>query len=182
MRDVVDAHARVGASSGTSTTEVLRLIDGQTNNALGVSRAFWADASFVRGSVYDNNGLAGFGYDLGAFVAGGDLLRDDRRAFGIYGGYGTSDMDEHAAIDQSFSGDAFHLGGYGRFTEPSGWSFTGSAGLMWGSQTTDKTTPSVGGALVGQPRQSLTHSAISFRPLRQNPMNMVAEPSHLFWG
>jgi len=150
VRDVVMRHAALGMEdlTGASATQLAASMGAGLPFAQAQggpsNRALWFDVAYVNGRVDDDGQLAGFGYDLAALVVGGDFVEAGDATLGGYFAYGTSKMSEHAKVDQDFDGYGVHLGGYGNWALASGWSVSAAAGVMWGSQSTTRISPSVG--------------------------------------
>ena len=93
----------------------------------------WLDAAYVDGQVDGSSDETGdFDYNLGAFIIGGDLVRNKKYTLGVFGAAGQSNMDEHDNIDQDIDGDVFHLGGYGQHRFDNGYRLSGLIAGFYG--------------------------------------------------
>ncbi|MDU9007113.1 autotransporter family protein [Sedimentitalea todarodis] len=134
LRNMVLANARGNAAGGDR-------VEGVTDSGSGI----WLDSSLMRGNVDSNGGLAGFSYDLGEVVLGGDLWSNETANIGAYVGYGQYSMGEHTSSTSSlsFASKAYHVGAYGTH-DSANWSMTGMAGFSWAN--TESTREAVTGS------------------------------------
>ena len=128
LRNMVLANARGNAAGGDR-------VEGVTDSG----RRIWLDSSLMRGNVDSNGGLAGFSYDLGEVVLGGDLWSNETTNIGAYVGYGQYSMGEHTSSTSSlsFASKAYHVGAYGTH-DSANWSMTGMAGFSWANTETTR--------------------------------------------
>ena len=128
LRNMVLANARGNAAGGDR-------VEGVTDSG----RRIWLDSSLMRGNVDSNGGLAGFSYDLGGVVLGGDLWSNETTNIGAYVGYGQYSMGEHTSSTSSlsFASKAYHVGAYGTH-DSANWSMTGMAGFSWANTETTR--------------------------------------------
>ena len=128
LRNMVHANARGNAAGGDR-------VEGVTDSG----RRIWLDSSLMRGNVDSNGGLAGFSYDLGEVVLGGDLWSNETTNIGAYVGYGQYSMGEHTSSTSSlsFASKAYHVGAYGTH-DSANWSMTGMAGFSWANTETTR--------------------------------------------
>lgn len=134
LRNMALANARGNAAGGDR-------VEGVTDNG----RRIWLDSSLMRGNVDSYGGLAGFSYDLGEVVLGGDLWSNETTNIGAYVGYGQYSMGEHTSSTSSlsFASKAYHVGAYGTH-DSANWSMTGMAGFSWAN--TEATREAVTGS------------------------------------
>ena len=128
LRNMVLANARGNAAGGDR-------VEGVTDSG----RRIWLVSSLMRGNVDSNGGLAGFSYDLGEVVLGGDLWSNETTNIGAYVGYGQYSMGEHTSSTSSlsFASKAYHVGAYGTH-DSANWSMTGMAGFSWANTETTR--------------------------------------------
>ena len=128
LRNIVLANAHGTAPTGER-------VEGVTKSG----RKIWLDSSLMRGTVDGDAGLAGFSYDLGEIVLGGELWSNEMTNVGAYAGYGAYSMGEHTSSASSlrFASDAYHLGAYGTH-ELANWSMMGMAGVSWANTKTTR--------------------------------------------
>ncbi len=128
LRNMVLANARGNAAGGDR-------VEGVTDSG----RRIWLVSSLMRGNVDSNGGLAGFSYDLGEVVLGGDLWTNETTNIGAYVGYGQYSMGEHTSSTSSlsFASKAYHVGAYGTH-DSANWSMTGMAGFSWANTETTR--------------------------------------------
>lgn len=107
----------------------LQQLDG---TSVGDGRV-WIDAAYVDGDIDGSDNHTGaFGYNLGTFVIGSDLIRDEKNTFGVFGGAGQANMDEHDNIRQDIDSTFLHLGAYNQYRFSNGYRLSGLLGIFKG--------------------------------------------------
>ena len=121
--------------ASTPTTKVYQDDEG---------RYLWADAAAVKGTVNNNNNLAGFGYSLYDLILGGDIKRTKEGGYGVFAGTGTTSMTESQQVTQNFNTTNFYAGFYGALNFAEQVKLSGALGYMYGNTNANRNTPSVG--------------------------------------
>jgi hypothetical protein len=78
----------------------------------GSGKRFWFDANNIKGTVDGNQDVGSFGYSLGQFTVGQDLIDGGGTKLGVFASMASTKMTEHDAATQSFGDDAFAAGMY----------------------------------------------------------------------
>ena len=107
-------------------------------------RYVWADAAAVKGTVNNNNNLAGFGYNLYDLIIGGDIARSKAGGYGVFAGTGTTSMTESQQVSQNFNTTNFYAGLYGARNFDAQVKLSGALGYMYGNTNANRSMPDVG--------------------------------------
>jgi Autotransporter beta-domain len=144
LSNTVMDHA-VGAGEFTGNLGCGDLVDEPGKK----SNRGWGDARYVSGSVQGDNNLGSFGYSISQFVVGMDLAGDCNGGFGVFMAGGSSKLDEHDEVNQTFSNTTASIGLYGHRILENDLQVTGSVGVGMGRSETVRVMPDTIGQFTG---------------------------------
>lgn len=110
---------------------------------------FWGQVTGANGQVQGRNDLGSFGYQLGQFTIGMDVVGDADENLGFYLSAGSSSMDEHDIVNQELSSEDVGFGIYGHKAFGSGWQLTGATGVSFGNAESVRYMPATIGSFTG---------------------------------
>jgi hypothetical protein len=106
--------------------------------ATEAGRRFWIDANQIKGTVDGNQDLGSFGYSLGQFAFGQDLIEGGGTKIGVFASVASTKMTEHDTAIQSIGDDAYAAGMYYDAIRSENINLRGVVGLSYSNVTSQR--------------------------------------------